>query len=77
MKESKALSFVEMVTLVPIPGGNSDFMGKYTSYNPGSGLGYGGHVYAQSVWAAAQTVENGMVIHVSTTKILLSNIRDM
>ncbi|KAI4726223.1 Thioesterase/thiol ester dehydrase-isomerase [Aureobasidium sp. EXF-10728] len=29
----------------------------------GSGRAYGGHVYAQAVWAAANTVEAGFVIH--------------
>ena len=30
----------------------------------GGGIAYGGHVYAQSVWAASQTVGNGMIVHV-------------
>lgn len=67
MKDPKALTFVEMITLVPIPEENGPlckFMGEHTSYNSGSGVGYGGHVFAQSAWAAAQTVEDGMVIHV-------------
>ena len=30
----------------------------------GSGRAYGGHVYAQAVWAAAHTVDTGFVVHV-------------
>ena len=34
--------------------------------NPKSmGRAYGGHVYAQAAWAAAQTVPDGFVLHVS------------
>jgi acyl-CoA thioesterase len=33
--------------------------------NRNNGRAYGGHVYAQAAWAAAQTVEKGFVIHVS------------
>jgi hypothetical protein len=29
------------------------------------GRAYGGHVYAQAAWAAAQTVPEGFVLHVS------------
>lgn len=32
---------------------------------------YGGHVFAQSVWAAAQTVAEGFVVHVCTSSISL------
>ena len=28
-------------------------------------MAFGGHVYAQSTWAACQTVEKGFVVHVS------------
>jgi len=33
------------------------------------GRAYGGHVYAQAAWAAAQTVPKGFVIHVSCLRI--------
>lgn len=29
------------------------------------GRAYGGHVFAQAAWAAAQTVQKGFVLHVS------------
>ena len=71
----KLLSFVELMTLEAVESSTDDsssqnFMGRYTSFNPGGGIGYGGHVHAQSVWAAAQTVGDGMFVHVS--KFLLS-----
>jgi len=40
------------------------FRSKSLAYDPGIGSAYGGHVYAQAVWAAAQTVDEGMVVHV-------------
>ncbi len=48
-------------------GGNGErrFMSLRPSFNPGSGAAYGGHVFAQAVWAGAQTVGEGMVCHVS------------
>ena len=30
----------------------------------GNRMAYGGHVYAQSVWAASQSVDREMVVHV-------------
>lgn len=44
---------------LPCPGGRRVIQGK--SYV----TTFGGHVYAQSAWAAAQTVPGGFVIHVS------------
>jgi len=41
------------------------FMNINAIFNPGSGQAFGGHVYAQAVWAASQTVEPGMVVHAS------------
>lgn len=39
------------------------------SYSPGFGASYGGHVFAQAVWAASLTVdgegEGGMCVHAS------------
>lgn len=45
-------------TSMPCPGGPRVFDGKLYITT------FGGHVYAQSAWAAAQTVEKGFVIHV-------------
>ena len=40
------------------------FMSTTPCFNAGGGAAYGGHVYAQAVWAAAQTVGVGMIVHV-------------
>jgi len=46
--------------------GQNTFRSVSRGYAPTGGQNglYGGHVYAQSVWAAAQTVKEGFVIHV-------------
>lgn len=41
------------------------FMSKNPAYNATKAAAYGGHVFAQGVWAASQTVGEGMVVHVS------------
>jgi len=57
------LPFVDMIDLEKI--NNSTFRSKKMAFSPGgSGRAYGGHVYAQAVWAAAQTVKEGFVVHV-------------
>lgn len=39
-------------------------------FPPGEGTrSFGGHVYAQSAYAAAQTVRNGFVVHVSLNSL--------
>ena len=50
------------------------FQSKTAAFAPGGALlnavetepkrTYGGHVYAQAVWAASHTVQKGMVVHV-------------
>lgn len=42
------------------------FRSTAKAYGPtgGENGAYGGHVFAQSVWAAAQTVKEGFVVHV-------------
>lgn len=40
----------------------------------GTGRSYGGHVFAQAVWAAAHTVKDGFVVHVCMyNELLLDN----
>lgn len=41
------------------------YVSRIPPFNPGLGSAFGGHVFAQSVWAASQTVDAGMVVHVS------------
>lgn len=51
---------------------------KYMSVRPawtpaGHTTAYGGHVFAQAVWAAAQTVGEGLVIHVCSIFYFVSD----
>lgn len=42
------------------------FQSRATPFPPGEGaMAFGGHVYAQSAYAASKTVDKGYVIHVS------------
>ncbi|GAM90597.1 hypothetical protein ANO11243_086420 [Dothideomycetidae sp. 11243] len=44
-------------------------------FSPGGfGRAYGGHVYAQAVWAAAQTVPEGFVVHNATGWFILGGL---
>ena len=57
------LPFVDMLALEKI--NESTYRSIAMPFSPGGmGRAYGGHVYAQAVWAAAQTVGNGFVVHV-------------
>lgn len=67
--------FIELMALERLddgPGnsGDSERVERFSSlavpFNPGeSTRAFGGHVYAQSAYAASQTVESGFVINVS------------
>ena len=62
------LSFQDIMEVIEIPrqdNGSRRFISKRPAWAPLGGLTYGGHVFAQAAWAAAQTVDEGMVIHVS------------
>jgi hypothetical protein len=51
------------------------YMSVRRGWSPtGTGATYGGHVYAQAVWAAAQTVDEGLVVHVCVNSISLPEI---
>jgi len=57
------LPFIDMIALEKI--NNDTFRSRSMPFSPGgSGRAYGGHVYAQAVWAAAQTVAKGFIVHV-------------
>lgn len=47
------------------------FRSKVKAYSPTGGENgtYGGHVFAQATWAAAQTVAEGLLIHVSRSHL--------
>jgi len=65
----ECIPFSDLMTLENVTPDSNDavasFMGKHKSPNLGAGGGYGGFVFAQSAWAAAQTVERDMIVHVS------------
>ena len=67
------LPFVDLMRLETID--EVTFRSKAQPFCPGgthirsAGRAYGGHVYAQAAWAAAQTVPEGFVLHVSCPKI--------
>lgn len=57
------LPFVDMISLEAID--SVTYRSKALPFSPGgAGRAYGGHVYAQAVWAAAQKVKSGFVVHV-------------
>ncbi|KAI5251464.1 Thioesterase/thiol ester dehydrase-isomerase [Aureobasidium subglaciale] len=54
--------FVDLIALEKVD--ETTYRSTALPFSPnGSGRAYGGHVYAQAVWAAAKTVEAGFVIH--------------
>lgn len=57
-------ALMELFGLVRI--NDNHFESARPAYSPGGFTrAYGGHVFAQSAYAAAQTVREGMVVHVS------------
>jgi acyl-CoA thioesterase len=60
----EVIPFVALMRLEKID--ERTFRSTVRAYGPtgGENGAYGGHVYAQSVWAAAQTVGEGFVVHV-------------
>ena len=61
----EVVTFADLMSLETFD--SRTFRSKVKAYAPtgGENGAYGGHVYAQSAWAAAQTVPEGMIIHVS------------
>jgi acyl-CoA thioesterase len=72
------LPFVDLMRLETI--NDVTFRSTAQPFCPGgthiksAGRAYGGHVYAQAVWAAAQTVPEGFVLHVSCLPIVRNSI---
>ena len=63
------LSFTELMALEAVKTPKSSERVLYRSltpaYSPGNtGSAYGGHPFAQAAWAAAQTVDDGFIVHV-------------
>lgn len=58
-----SLPFTELMALDRV--GENTFHSRAKPYGPGLGeTAFGGHVYAQAVYAASQTVAKGFVVHV-------------
>lgn len=68
----EVVTFAELMSLEKID--SRTFRSRVKAYAPtgGENGAYGGHVYAQSAWAAAQTVPEGMIIHVSLEQSICS-----
>lgn len=56
------VDFVDLMNLEKIT--DNTFRSTTRAYAPDTNRAYGGHVYAQAVWAAAQTVKPGFLVHV-------------
>lgn len=69
MADEPQISFVDLMSLAPlrttVAKATDTYISRTPSYGPGGGSAYGGHVFAQAVWAASQMVNLGMVVHVS------------
>jgi acyl-CoA thioesterase len=77
MADKNPMTFVDLMSLEPLHSSQNGqriekFMSVCPPFNPGGGSAFGGHVYAQSVWAASQTVGEEMLIHVSVTGLDLT-----
>ncbi|KAG8631891.1 hypothetical protein KVT40_001031 [Elsinoe batatas] len=70
------LPFADMIALEKI--NEVNYRSKAMPFSPGgSGRAYGGHVYAQAVWAAAQTVAKGYVVHNVTGFFILGGLTNV
>ncbi|KAF1812618.1 acyl-CoA thioesteras-like protein [Eremomyces bilateralis CBS 781.70] len=70
----EVVSFYESMRLEKID--ETTYRSVTKAYSPTGGENgtYGGHVYSQAAWAAAQTVEEGFVIHSITGYFVLGGI---
>ena len=67
---NRYLAFTELIRLdeaAATTTSDGTFKSAAKAFAPGGGTSaYGGHVFAQAAWAAAQTVKEGFVLHVRT-----------
>jgi hypothetical protein len=79
MADDKPTTYMDLMALHPLESEQEAqrFMSLRPAFNAGGAAAYGGHVYAQTVWAAAQTVGEGMIVHVSPISSLLTWSRDI
>jgi hypothetical protein len=66
-------TFIELMALSRLPGPEAAYMSLTPAWASGGRWNaFGGCVYAQAVWAAAQEVAEGMVVHVWYIQIFLA-----
>ena len=66
-------TFADLMKLKSL--GDHTFESLTKPFSPGNNTtAYGGHVFAQAVWAAAQTVKDGFVVHVGFCRVPVSYI---
>jgi len=65
MTDPAPVTFVDLMTLNTWTedGKDEQFVSLRPAFTGGNALAYGGHVYAQAVWAASLGVKEGMVVH--------------
>lgn len=73
--EKAVLPFDKVIELETIDAVTYRSIVKAYSPTGGENGTYGGHVFAQAAWAAAQTVDEGLLIHVRFTSTLVLTIR--
>jgi len=73
MTDPAPVTFVDLMTLNTWTedGKDEQFVSLRPAFTGGNALAYGGHVYAQAVWAASLGVKEGMVVHVSACDFML------
>jgi acyl-CoA thioesterase len=76
-RQHRVLPFNEVMQLEKIDDGTFRSITKAYSPTGGENGTYGGHVYAQAAWAAAQTVDSGFLIHVCMNFIWSTVVRLM
>jgi len=68
-------SFTELMELEAIgvkAGKDCDtYASLVPAFNPGLGTAFGGHVFAQAVWAASHSVDEGMIVHVGISRAIV------
>ena len=70
-------SLVDLFALKKVPGKEETYMSLTPAWaSGGAWSAFGGHVYAQSIWAAAQEVPDGQVVHVSYLLLQLYHVKD-
>lgn len=68
---NRYIPFTELLRLEKTAAADQTFKSLTKAFSPGGGTSaYGGHVFAQAVWAAAHTVKEGFVVHVRVLREL-------